>query len=588
MARARQVPKTDEEAIDGLLSGLAWQGDLSFGFPGSAAEYGPDYVTGEPATGFASASPALRQAVRAALLGAPAAGGGGNAVLRGMGVADVTLLHVTEGGAASDMRIARSGLPPTAQAYFPGAEAGGDVWFGTRYAGTSNDYGNPVPGNYAYQSILHELGHALGLKHGQEAGGPGDTALPATLDSLEFSVMTYRSYAGAPVTGSYTYEAWGAPQGWMMLDIQALQAMYGANFGTRSGNTTYRWDPGTGEMSVDGIGQGRPGGNRIFLTLWDGGGVDTYDLSNYATGVGVDLAPGGWSVLSEAQRASLGAGHLARGNVFNALQYQGDPRSLIENAIGGAGNDTLKGNAAGNWLRGGPGADSLWGGAGNDTLDSGTGADSMAGGPGNDTVMVNHAGDVVTEAAGEGFDTVIASIDWTLGPNLEALTLASGTVNLAGNGNALDNRLTGNAGANRLAGGGGADSIQGGAGDDTLIGGAGADSLAGGAGRDAFRFLSPAEGPDLILDFSAAEDLLEFSAAGFGAGLRAGMDLAAAGRLAINPAGTAIGGAAQLVFGTESRILWWDANGAATGGAVKLATLAGATGLAAADFHLIA
>ena len=86
--------------------------------------------------------------------------------------------------------------------------------------------------------------------------------MPAAQDSLEFTVMTYRSYVGAPTSG-YSFEQWGAPQSYMMLDIAALQTMYGADFGTRPGDDTYSWNPLTGEMSVDGAGQGRPGSNQI-------------------------------------------------------------------------------------------------------------------------------------------------------------------------------------------------------------------------------------------------------------------------------------------------------------------------------------
>jgi serralysin len=178
---------------------------------------------------------------------------------------------------------------------------------------------------------LHELTHALGLKEAHLARN-GFPALPAAWDSLEFTVATYRSYVGAG-TERYTNEALRYPQGFMMLDIAALQHLYGADFTTSAGDTTYRWNPATGQMSVDGVGQGMPGANRIFLTIWDGGGRDTYDFSAYATGVGVDLSPGGCSVTAAAQLAVLEPGDadrprvLARGNVFNALPYHGDARS---------------------------------------------------------------------------------------------------------------------------------------------------------------------------------------------------------------------------------------------------------------------
>ena len=80
--------------------------------------------------------------------------------------------------------------------------------------------------------------------------------------------------------------------------------MYGANFNTNGGNTVYTFSPTTGEMSIDGAGQGdAAGANRIFRTIWDGNGIDTYNLSNYTTDLEIDLAPGGWSIFDSNQLA---------------------------------------------------------------------------------------------------------------------------------------------------------------------------------------------------------------------------------------------------------------------------------------------
>jgi serralysin len=189
--------------------------------------------------------------------------------------------------------------------------------------------------------------------------------------------MTYRSYAGAAPDG-YGFEAWGAPQSFMMLDIAALQALYGADFSVNAGDTVYRWTPGSGRTLVDGGAAIDPGANRIFTTIWDGDGRDTYDLSAYRGAVAVDLRPGKASVFSEAQLAYLGGGpnggH-ARGNVFNALQCDGDRRSLIEDAKGGAGDDRMTGNGASNRLTGQDGDDRLTGLGGRDVLAGGRGDD---------------------------------------------------------------------------------------------------------------------------------------------------------------------------------------------------------------------
>jgi serralysin len=91
------------------------------------------------------------------------------------------------------------------------------------------------------------------------------------------------------------------------------------------------------------------------MTIWDGGGNDTYDFSNYSVTVRVDLRPGEWTVAG--QLANLGNNQFARGNIANALLYNDDPRSLIENAIGGSGADTFVANAAANRLTGNGGAD---------------------------------------------------------------------------------------------------------------------------------------------------------------------------------------------------------------------------------------
>jgi Ca2+-binding RTX toxin-like protein len=171
-----------------------------------------------------------------------------------------------------------------------------------------------------------------------------------------------------------------------------------------------------------------------------------------------------------------------------SLQANFENLTLSGTAIKGTGNalnNTITGNAANNVLSGGAGNDVLSGGAGNDVLNGGTGADRMVGGTGNDTYYVDNIGDVVVEAAASGTDSVISSISYTLGANVENLTL-SGNAAINGSGNALDNTITGNAAANTLNGGAGDDTLSGGAGDDILIGGSGLDTFAGGAGNDTY------------------------------------------------------------------------------------------------------
>jgi serralysin len=343
---------TSDPLLNGVLSGVKWAtGSLTFSFPSAGSLYGAGtYGSGEPTTGFEAFNAVQESAARSILKIYSS-------------VANVTFSEVAETSSVhGDLRYAESDAPSTAWAYYPSTSAlGGDIWLNN----SKNWYDNPLVGTYGYQTLLHETGHAMGLKHPQDAKG-SFAAMPLDHDSLEYTVMSYRSYIGAPLTG-YTAGSTSYPQTLMMYDIAALQLMYGANYATNAGNTVYKWDAATGQMSLNGVGQGAPAGNKIFMTIWDGGGVDSYDFSNYATGVSVNLQPGSWTTASSAQLASLGGGHYAAGNIANALLYNNNTASLIENAIGGSGVDKLTGNVANNSLKGGAGNDVLDGASGSDT-----------------------------------------------------------------------------------------------------------------------------------------------------------------------------------------------------------------------------
>ena len=128
----------------------------------------------------------------------------------------------------------------------------------------------------------------------------------------------------------------------------------------------------------------------------------------------------------------------------------------------------LNGTGASDTILGLGGNDDLFGKAGNDILDGGTGADRMTGGLGNDTYLVDNAGDKAIELGGQGSDIVKSKVTFTLGVNVENLTL-TGTAAIKGTGNTLANSITGNASANILDGRTGADTMKGGLGNDTYI-----------------------------------------------------------------------------------------------------------------------
>jgi Ca2+-binding RTX toxin-like protein len=329
---------------------------------------------------------------------------------------------------------------------------------------------------------------------------------------------------------------------------------------------------GTGN-ALDNVITGTAGSN--FLSglggadvLQGGLGGDTLD-----GGEGTDTLDGG-----------AGADSLSGGAGNDFLTGGTDSDTLL----GGDGADILLGGEGSDSMNGGTGTDTLDGGAGADTLDGGAGADRLVGGTGDDRYTVGDAGDVVVELAGQGTDTIISFVSYTMPDNVEVLRLA-GAANLNATGNDVANTLQGNDGNNLLLGLGGADSLSGGAGADTLVGGAGNDTLIGGAGEDAFRFDGLAEGPDRIVDFQVGVDSLLISAAGFGGGLTAGVDLTGA-QFLVNTSGfsNAAPGTAQFVYNSASGALSFDVNGTADGGRTVVAFLTAGLALSASDLEIIA
>lgn len=181
-------------------------------------------------------------------------------------------------------------------------------------------------------------------------------------------------------------------------------------------------------------------------TMVGGEGNDTYVLDN-TLDVVVEVVNEGYDRVESAVTYTLGA------NV-EAITQTG---LAAINATGNTLDNELLGNAS------------------NNVLNGGAGSDYMAGGNGNDTYVVDSGGDVVAELLGEGVDTVQSAVSYTLGDNLENLTL-TGTAALTGTGNELNNIITGNGQANVLRGLGGNDTLRGGAGADILVGGSGNDS----------------------------------------------------------------------------------------------------------------
>lgn len=511
-----QVAASGIQDIDGLLWGYKWDSlNLTYSMPTSATEYfNGGYQT---VSGFQTMNATQITAINRVIANFDNVCGlsftytaGTNGNIR---FAEATSIDTGPKSNVSTIFTAQ-GTPP--DPIFD-QNAWGDTWY------NSSDYNNPTVGSFSYSAgFLHEVGHSVGLKHGH-ATQSGFPALPTDHDSYEYSIMTYRQYVGDnPGNGD---NAPHHPTTLMMNDIAALQYMYGADNSYNSGNTTYTFSPTTGEMFINGVGQGAPIANYILLTVWDGGGTDTYDFSNYSTNASINLLAGSYSTPSSAQRANLGDGQTARGSIFNAYQ---NGNSLIENAFGGSGNDAIVGNQADNVLRGNGGNDGIMGGQGNDTILGDAGSDTLLGEDGNDAIaggteidfILCGSGDDIAfggagndQILGQGGNDVIWGEDDSGAPaGDDQIDGGDGNDTILGQGG--NDVIVGGAGYDAINGGDGNDRLYGygegdvifaGTGNDLIYGGAGLDTLKGEAGGDLFCFQLN-EGGDLIMDFNFGGD----------------------------------------------------------------------------------
>ncbi len=324
------------------------------------------------------------------------------------------------------------------------------------------------PGGYAYATLIHEIGHAIGLAHphgnGNDPGLPQGTAFPGVatfadrgdfdLNQGVFTVMTYNDgwqvkYPNyTAVDGNFGF-GWQATP--MALDIAAVQAIYGPNSNVATTDDIYALptvnEKGTGWRSI-----------------WDTGGIDTISAVGAKASAYIAL-----------NAASL-IGATAGGTVAYVDGIIGGstiaPGVVIENAVGGDFADTLIGNHVENFLIGGLGDDVLYGG------DKG---DQLAGGEGIDTATyvldgaVTVALDASAEATGAAIGDLFIGVENLIGS-------ATGDDTLIGDGNT--NVITGSGGNDNLHGRDGDDTLLGSSGDDTLVGGAGANKLDGGENSD--------------------------------------------------------------------------------------------------------
>lgn len=240
-------------------------------------------------------------------------------------------------------------------------DTAGDVWLASNKSWTTEDF---MPSKSGYATLLHEIGHALGLIHPFD----GDYILESTLDNNVYTVMSYNEHPYSlfrtvtqtdPLSYQFSYE-YIEPETLMPYDILTLQYLYGANTTYHAGSNVYTFDT-----------------KRPFIkTIWDTGGTDKISVKNFTLGCMIDLGEGHYSTISIPSDPLPSFSTEKNSGIYDgtsnlAIAYG----TLIENAIGGHGNDELFGNALRNNLNGNSGNDTLNGGIGNDTLKGGAGSD---------------------------------------------------------------------------------------------------------------------------------------------------------------------------------------------------------------------